>query len=200
MGGRGSGCYIRSGAKSTTEDGLSIDIRWLQRHSCLTPGRQSSLKWSRLGRQTGGITIVAHEDHIQLLYNYRRGGVGDWQDVKQQINFTWTDCHYGGRRRWFICPFCSRRVAVLYGPGKHFACRHCYGLGYESQRENRASRMYRKAGKIRERLGASPAPIDPIWRKPKGMHYKTFSWLKLQAELLEDRALFDGARRLGLKF
>jgi len=199
MGGRGSGAYIRISTKRTTDDCLSLDIRWLKRNHFLTPGQKYPLQWSVRGRQIGGVTLQAHENHAVLLYRYRRNGIGDWEDVQQQINITWTDCNYGGQRRWFICPVCSRRVAVVYGPGKYFACRQCYNLSYESQRENKVSRMYRKASNIRERLGASPSHIEPIFSRPKWMHYKTFRWLKLHAELLEERALMDGYRMLKLR-
>ena len=46
-----------------------------------------------------------------------------------------SSCHYGGERPWFLCPHCGRRVAILYG-GAVFACRTCYGLAYEVQRED----------------------------------------------------------------
>jgi hypothetical protein len=58
----------------------------------------------------------------------------------QDISLTTTLCYYGGVRHWFLCPasvdgvLCENRVGVLYLPpaGKVFACRHCYGLTYES--------------------------------------------------------------------
>ena len=64
------------------------------------------------------------------------GGIVTGQD----ISLTTTPCHYGGVRHWFLCPasvegvLCENRVGMLYLPpaGKVFACRHCYGLTYES--------------------------------------------------------------------
>ncbi len=73
-------------------------------------------------------------------------------------------------------------MAVLYG-GKYFWCRHCYGLAYSSQREGIPDRMMRKARKIRERLKASDNLTMPIWRRPKGMHQKTFDRLRMEAEV-----------------
>ena len=57
-------------------------------------------------------------------------------------------------------PRCGRHVAVLYGLGLRFLCRHCYQLSYSSQQENASDRMMRKARKIRERLGASDSLFD----------------------------------------
>jgi hypothetical protein len=41
--------------------------------------------------------------------------------VEQRINFIWTTCNYGGKRVWFICPSCGKRVAVIYLGCKYFA-------------------------------------------------------------------------------
>jgi hypothetical protein len=60
------------------------------------------------------------------------------KDTGQRLPITWTACHFGGRRPWFICSarvngrYCGRRVAVLYLGGEVFACRKCCGLAYES--------------------------------------------------------------------
>ena len=44
---------------------------------------------------------------------------------------------------------CGRRVAILYGLGKYFLCRHCYDLRYESKREDKKGRALRRVQKIR---------------------------------------------------
>jgi hypothetical protein len=78
--------------------------------------------------------------------------------------------------------FDGKQVAVLYGAGKYFLCRHGYDLCYTSQQETEIDRMMRKKRKIRDRLGASHNLSMPIWRKPKGMHWKTFDRLQDQEE------------------
>jgi hypothetical protein len=77
---------------------------------------------------------------------------------------------------WFVCPGagCGRRVAVLYGPGRYFLCRHCCDLVYESQRENGVYRALHRAQSIRERLGGSASMMAPFPEKPKGMHHETY--------------------------
>ena len=96
------------------------------------------------------------------------------------ITFDWTPCHYGGRRPWFRCPQCDRRVAVLALGGRLFLCRHCYRLPYSSQCEAPVDRLYRKARKIHDKVGASHNLMEPVWRKPKGMHWCTFERLCAQ--------------------
>lgn len=48
---------------------------------------------------------------------------------------------YGGRRWWWLCPLCDRRVAVVYLPngGQWFTCRLCHRLTYMSCIEHRQS-------------------------------------------------------------
>jgi hypothetical protein len=101
---------------------------------------------------------------------------GDWKDVKETVPLEWTACNFGGERPWFICPGagCGRRVAVLYGPGRYFLCRHCYDLCYESQREDKTHRALRRAQKIRKRLEGSANMMEPFPERPKGMHLKTY--------------------------
>jgi hypothetical protein len=177
MGGVGSGSWYRFNKKTTTDECQSIDVRHLHRNGLLQPGRSFSLRWSRAGRQTGSIGGVTHDDdRVTFFYRHRRGMGGDWEDVKETVPLEWTPCNFGGERPWFLCPGagCGRRVAVLYGPGRYFLCRHCYDLRYESQREGKANRALRRAQKIRERLGGSANMMEPFSERPKGMHLKTY--------------------------
>jgi len=64
-------------------------------------------------------------------------------------------------------------VAVLYGPGKYFLCRHCYDLRYASQRKDKNDRALRRAQKIRTRLGGSANMMELFPERPKGMHHDT---------------------------
>jgi hypothetical protein len=74
----------------------------------------------------------------------------------------WAPCNFGGEWPWFGSPGirCGRRVAVLYGPGKYFLCRHCYDLRYKSQREDKNDRALRRAQMIRQRLGGSANMVE----------------------------------------
>ena len=82
--------------------------------------------------------------------------------------------------RWFRCAihsngrYCGRRVAKLYAAGELLACRHCYGLAYESQQEPMHQRGLGKAQKIRMQMGGSQNMFEPFPDKPKGMHWRTY--------------------------
>lgn len=98
-----------------------------------------------------------------------------------------TTCNYGGFRYWFICRYCNRRVGLLYLSGGQFACRHCHRLAYKSERECNTYRLYRKADKIRVRLGWGAGVALPDGGKPKGMHWKTFYRMKARHDVTAQR-------------
>jgi hypothetical protein len=176
MGGMGSGNWYRWDKKTTTEEVHYVDIRYMRKQGLLWPGYTGSLSWFRGGEQTGSIRYRVEQNRLILMYRQRSYGE-EWQDIEERIWFDRTPCNYGGERLWFLCPHCGKRVAVLYGADIRFLCRHCYGLPYRSQHETYMDRMMRKAHKVRQRLGASESLIEPIRKKPKGMHWKTFKRL-----------------------
>lgn len=178
----------RFGGKDTTDGQHSLNVNWLNRHGYLTPGRSSSVRWTRGDRETGNIGLRAEAGRLVLVYRSRSHG-GEWEDVEEPVRLTWTPCNYGGERPWFVCPgaHCGRRVGTLYGAGKYFLCRHCYNLAYDCQREREQDRLLRKAQDIRKRLGGSASMADLFPWKPKGMHWKTYERLRNRAENAELR-------------
>jgi hypothetical protein len=198
MGGLGSGSWYRWDSKTTTESQHRIDIRWLKMKGFLRPGNMGSLSWSWLDRQTGSINFKMEEGYMILNYRHRPHG-GEWESVEQEVSFDRTPCNYGGLRKWFLCPRCWRRVALLYGAGKYFFCRHCHHLTYSSQQENKPDRLMRKARKIRARLGAGNDLMEPIPFKPKNMHWKTFDRLRREADHAWSLSWSILAQRLGKK-
>jgi hypothetical protein len=158
MGGAGSGSWYRFNKKTTVEECRSLDVRRLLREGLLKPGRLFSWSWSRAGREVASIgSLVEGDDcpeRVVLLFRHRSGPSAEWEDVREQVDLAWTACNFGGERPWFICPGagCGRRVAILYGLGKYFLCRHCYDLVYESQRDNE---MYRALHRRRTSACAS---------------------------------------------
>jgi hypothetical protein len=180
MGGLGSGNRYRFDKKTTTDEWHSLDVRRLYREGALRPGAQFSSSWSRFGRETGSIRGFVSRNQLILSYRHRSGLGSGWEDVKETVALEWTPCNFGGERPWFVCPGvvngkrCGRRVAILYGLGKYFLCRHCYDLRYQSQREDKKDRALRRAQKIRQRLGGSANMMEPFPEKPKGMHHDTY--------------------------
>jgi hypothetical protein len=140
-------------------------------------------------------------EQITLLYRHRSGLGGEWEDVQEPLSLSWTACNFGGERPWFVCPRaeCNRRVAILYGPGRYFLCRHCYDRVYESQRDNAIERALHKAQSIRERLGGSANMMEPFPEKPKGMHWETYErlwWEHYKAEIEHLAGMREGLDKL----
>ncbi|MDA2934410.1 hypothetical protein MYX82_08705 [Acidobacteria bacterium AH-259-D05] len=205
MGGSGSGNWYRWSKKDTVDGCRSVDIRRWHREGLLRPGTSSSWAWlDEDGQKKAEIRMCVMLGMVKLVYRCRSTGESEWQDVEESVPLDWTCCNYGGIRPWFVCPgvvnghHCGRRVAILYLAGRYFLCRHCYRLAYESQREHRASRLVRKAQKIRRRLGGEPGFIHPFPAKPKGMHWHTYQRLRAEAELAEDYSWIAAAERFGL--
>ena len=165
----------------------------------LQAGYAGSWQWSRDGEVRASIRMRAEAGRVVLLYRYRQHG-GEWEDVEEPVRIETTSCRYGGSRSWFICPAvsCGRRVAILYGSGRYFACRHCYRLAYESQREDAGDRALRRAQTIRQRLGGSANMMMPFPMKPKWMRWPTYQHLCAQAAALTQRSLLAVAHRFKL--
>ena len=168
------------GGRDTTEQYHSLDIRKLRFNRILRSGGQLTARWSWLGKVTGALIAQREGDCVVLHYGHCSRASEQWAFSEYRIFLTWTRCNYGGRRPWFICPGCGARVAVLYGGSSLFACRLCYDLVYESQREDDCYRALRRAQTIRMRLGGTGSMAEQFPPKPKGMHWTTY--LRLHAQ------------------
>lgn len=197
MGGRGSGRPSGYAGRSTTEDSLPLDIRRLQRSGVLTPGRTCSWQWTVNNHVRASIQIHAAAWQVELSYRYTAHGQPA-EAVRQAVMLETTPCTLGGRRSWFCCPTCARRVGVIYGAGRLFACRICKGLPYASQRETDDDRAARRADRIRKQLGWAPGILNEPGVKPKGMHWRTFRRLVSEHDTWVAAALAGMGRRLGL--
>jgi len=195
MGGYGSGNWCRWSSTTTTEEIRRIDIRYLTKNNLIKPNHAGTLSWTCGGEKSGFINYTAYHDRLHLSYRFRENG-GDWQGIKQTILYDRTPCNYGGERMWFLCPHCNKRIAVLYGAGPRFLCRHCYELPYSSQNEAFVDRAMRKTRKLRKRLGASDDLDEPVWDKPKGMHWKTFELLSRQESEANMVVSYEFERRI----
>jgi hypothetical protein len=129
---------------------------------------------------------------VVLSYRSKSWGTTEGKSIEQRVPITWTACHLGGQRPWFVCSvyrngrYCGRRAAVLYGAGELFACRRCYGLAYASQQETPMHRGISQAQKIRMRLGGSANLCEPFPEKPRRMHWRTYLRLRARAGAAED--------------
>ena len=184
------------GARSICESCKSIDVRHWHREGLLSAGRSFTCSWrDSSGERTGSIDVRTERDVVVLTYQTRHDLATEWKPISQRVPITWTDLHFGGRRPWFICSmyshgqYCGRRVAVLYRLREYFACRHCYGLVYESQQEPTYMRGLLKAQKILTRLGARPDIFKPFPEKPPRMHWRTYERLHRAYEIAKRRSI-----------
>jgi hypothetical protein len=197
MGGFGSTRWAWASTKETVEGNRRLDINRLRQAGCLQPGYWGSWEWKQDGERVAWIQFRREGDRLVLSYRVRHHG-GEWQDVEQPTLIAWTPCRFGGVRPYFVCPgvvngiACGRRVAKLYGAETYFLCRYCYRLGYASQREDRYDRAFRRANKIRMRLGGEPGLAALFPDRPKGMHRQTYQRLQsavFNAEILAEEQI-----------
>jgi hypothetical protein len=193
MGGRGSGRRSSYSGKPETSDSMPLDIRKITRKGLLVPGSSFSWQWLVNDRQVAGISIRVDLQSMVLSYRIKSTG----EVIKQRVQTQTSPCHLGGQRHWFTCPRCDKRVAVLYAPGRYFACRGCGGLAYATQKEVAGDRAASRADKLRKRLGWVPGILNGDGGKPKGMHWKTYWRIKSDHDALVQVSLHGISRKLG---
>ncbi len=197
MGGYGSG--RRGDARDTTADYLRMDVRFMERQGYLRVFCGGSLHWSRRGERFASINFRSESDRVVLSYKNRTRGE-EWESLEYPVLLERTPCNYGGFRSWFRCPAsgCGRRTATLFG-GRIFACRRCYGLAYESQRQLPHDRAADRAQKILDRLRAEHYTIfDTAPPRLKGMHRRTYERLRYQYSRSRHQAVVGVATMVGI--
>ena len=192
MGGFGSG-RPRGSSRRRVEDCRVLDVNQLHRAGCLRAGWSGGGQWSHDGAEGGLIHLCAEPGRLHL--SYRLCVAGAWEDAAETVDIVHVPCRLGGTRPYFRCPgvvgaiACGRRVAKLYGPGRHLRCRHCHRLIYASQSASEVQRRRRRAGKVRRRLGGGPGLFAPP--PPKGMPLDVYA--RLLDQLLAAEALAEEA-------
>lgn len=174
MGGLGSGTFPRLAARQITGELLSLDIRGLNRKGLLAPQISGASKWFNGTKEVGSIGFKVQGSGGRttgVRLEYRHYG----ETFAYTVLVTWTPCHFGGHRPWWICPGrgCGRRVANLYYE-RFFLCRHCHDLAYESTREPAFIRCLKRSQEIRLKLGGSGNIYEQFPPRPKGMHLRTY--------------------------
>lgn len=121
MGGLGSGRGYVKPVKKTVGQYASISTTELRTHGVFTAKEKEPVKWSQKpdqGRlpQVAAYTVgdkavivaVYHDDQNKL------------RTAEAVITLCWTECHFGGKRPWFLCPVshegdepCRARVRSL---------------------------------------------------------------------------------------
>jgi len=169
------------------DDYLCLAIGDLARLSNLNFHWAGTLKWTMRDRVVSEVGIRCLSDFCELSYSCC--GVAN----SQTIDFCETPCHLGGSRKWFVCHQCRAKAAKLRFFGMSFVCGNCVGLGYRSQRINRAKRMQNRAAKIKDELdiemSASLCRFVEDYDRPKGMHWSTFRRKQARANASVVKAL-----------
>lgn len=196
MGGIGSGRHASRAGKRKAEESMPLDIRRLARAGVLKIGSDTVWQWSTGGRVHDTIRIRSAPGAV-ILSNTDVPRDQAPVPVEQHIQLAATPCTFGGQRPWFTCPACWRRVAVIYGAGRRFACRRCKNLTYESQAQRDGYSALNQAERIRKRLGWPAGIANPPGTKPRGMHWRTYWRLRAAHDQWVLLALDDAARRLG---
>ena len=139
MGGYGSTRWGSVKTRYAAEDCRKLSIFFLRPY--LRPGNFNTLTWSRGGEKIGsiGYWVKGQDDTpetINLTYT-RTPQAGKPTDYDYPVRLATSEVYRGGRRYWFICPSCERRVGCLYlaPDGQLFTCRHCNGLSYKSRQD-----------------------------------------------------------------
>jgi len=109
------------------------------------------------GADHTAVTITVLADALQVIFP-----IGGGSRAQQEIRLTYTLGPRGGKRPWFLCPVCRRRIGVLYhATGLPFRCRICCNLAYPSQyrtRDRSYGRQHRMVSdRERDRLSAQCA-------------------------------------------
>lgn len=150
--------------RKTLDDLIKLDISFLHKKGKLKHGISTELAWTLDKKLLFATVVFAADNHIIMS--------------DKKILLTETKCNYGGIRKWFNCPSCSRRVRVLFG--RDFKCRTCLKLKYKCQYETDSARMKRKLDNFRQ-----VRPYLSRGNKPKFMHRKTFYGNKVRFARLE---------------
>ena len=139
MGGFGSGRHWFS-RKTTVEECLTLNVEEFTSGDVLRP-TTSFVSWCRGGAETAYVNYSLR-DMGQSVYILRLHSPlirrGERIPITQDISLVTTQLWSGGKRYWFSCPNCRRRVGRLHLPhGKsYFFCRRCYDLTYMSCQES----------------------------------------------------------------
>lgn len=137
----------------------AFDIKVLARGKYLSPFSKYDWVWrTDKGTQQTSVGVTVLQDSLQVAFPMGA------QRVHQTIQLTYSLGPQGGKRPWFACPTCQRRVGVLYhAVGLPFRCRTCCDLAYPSQYQSR-NRSYGRQHRgfslrERDRLGGQ-RPVE----------------------------------------
>lgn len=140
--------------KALVEECLYIDVRDLSERNVVPHSRErppwlhefAARRWRANGHQMLRISYCASSDKGQ-------------ERIEEDVGLTSTRTGFG-QRRWFVCPGCHRRGAMLYlrHGSALFRCRNCCDLTYRCrQQKGRHSTVARQSyRRLRTALKLTP--------------------------------------------
>jgi hypothetical protein len=134
------------------------------------------------GQSNSGSIVVEMTENGNLILEFTVQG---WREellnpIRQEISISRTPSG-SGERRWFLCPLCCRRTAILYSY-PYFMCRICVGLPYASQSQSASKRRLNRALRQRLKMGGTASIADPFPPRPKGMWKAAYARKKEEDE------------------
>ena len=172
-----SGGWMHINRKTRVEELPKIDVRELNKVGALRNGVSGTIM-NHLGYQiTFEIGFQIYEMELRVDTT-----------ITQFIELSETHCHYGGKRKWLLCPSCRRRVVALYGYG-YIRCRHCLQLTYFSQNESNLTRLFEKMRERFQKVSNREPSIFYLPSRPKGMHRKTYTANHYEFKRLQAQAI-----------
>ncbi len=159
MGGYGSG--YRPLSKLVVEQCISLDVNRLARRRMLRPDSDGRIELEdpSTGQRVGSARCMLGPDlgdHMYLTVRLGRGWGQEEEGMEYVVELQPSEPHFGGRRWWFLCPFCCERKGKLYLRLKGLACRRCGDLTYTSCKEaHQGDRGLLQAMRLHDYLGCS---------------------------------------------
>lgn len=182
--------------KIIAENCRNISIYDFSRSKSLRSSDLGMIKWTNsLSNEKNSIGYVINVSdpsnmYLKLSYTITDPLTKESHAIKQKYPIISTSCFFGGKRYWIECSarkngnYCGRKVAKLYlGAGSnYFACRHCYGLSYQSRID-----------------GYTYIPVDDMEKYEKSMRIKYYNG-KPTKKYLRYVKMVNNTRNLILKF
>ena len=112
-------------------------------------------------------------DDCLRLHCWRVGRDGKPVFYSYWVLVTYTPTEFKGKRAWFQCPGCDRRVRKLFRPPEgntNFMCRDCHGLTYASQ-QRQSERWFKAMERAWEAIQLDRMSGRDVTRDPEeGAH------------------------------
>jgi len=147
-----------------------------ERDACglLMASREGSCIYLRYDRYTEYHGQTERE-FVELTYPW-----GRWRAT---LELSFVPAGFGGRRAFWLCPRCGKRVRYLYFKAPGFVCRDCAGLNYRSQQRTKSSLNHWRDGMrlatdtLQWRPPLDVVPMDSPYvtpDRPRYMHRTTY--------------------------